>query len=255
MHEGSSRFLELLHTIAALHLNYYFTVSNFANDTFLHTSPWSLKSLIVLCAMLGGAFQTFYGLRIRNLSKRWEIPLLCWGMAIGNFAMLLVIVISLGHFDLSSYLDQHRHFLLGFLALQVFMDFLNPVAIVYYLRKREPPASLSIRRYALLAIESGFIVFLITLCALGTGINSTNTYCWLAIVVVRDKVLTNCIMTSLNSRHLWKSGLPFVDYGKSRSGFRSSKSPKSPKVIDIQVEKFNTSSSTPSVCEESDSLQ
>jgi len=238
---------ELLHTVCALHLLYFFSITNFGNIAFFGAAPWSLKALITGCGILDVAFQTFCGLRIRLLSKRWEVPVLCWGLAITQFGLILTIVIKLESLQIVTFFSQCHGLFLSFLAVRTFMDLVGPVFLWYNLRKSESHTSLSARRYALLVIETGCIVFLIEFCSLATGVWSRGSFYWLAIAIVRAKVLANCIMTSLNSRHLWNSTLPLVEFGKKNYFVASPQTNKNPKVLDIMIEKSNSTTSTQSI--------
>jgi hypothetical protein len=79
-------------------------------------------------------------MRIKMLSKRWEIALLCWGLAIIQFALLLTVVIHLESLQIATFFGQYRGLLLGFLTVRAFMDLINPVSLWYNLTKSEPRA-------------------------------------------------------------------------------------------------------------------
>lgn len=71
---------------------------------------------------------------------------------------------------------------------------------------------------------------------------SPDNYVWLAFSLVRGQVEMNCVLTCLNARHLWKTGLPFVHMGERRS-FLGSHASDHMTTLDILIEKSATTES------------
>lgn len=98
--------MELLNTIFFLHFSYLLGVKYFGNPAFLTVLPWTLFGSIILGAItesivqvsfssrylpLLNDHQSWFAHRIKILSKRWEISVVCWLLAILRLATVIYL--------------------------------------------------------------------------------------------------------------------------------------------------------------------
>jgi len=240
---GSVWILELLRTISMLHLNYHITITDplIANAGSVHT--WSLVAVVGICSALDAIFQVYYALRIKMLIKRWELPILCWCISFVQLSIVLAILPLLAKHTFATFFTHYRFLLITAVASRTTLDVLGTASLWFYLPKSEE--KLSIQKYALLFVESGTITSLLGVIMLATLLGDPSTYVWLAIALVLGIAEMNCFFAGLNSRHLWTSGLPLVDLGKTPTVLTFYHPQKVTNLeFGVQVEKSSSSGSS-----------
>jgi len=242
--------LEFSRTISMVYLNYHLTITEPGGGSdlnFLHT--WALVAVLGICALLDAVFQVFYAARIKILMKRWEIPVFCWTLAFAQFSIILSILPLLASKPITIFFAKYQPLLITVMACRITLDLCGALALGCYLPKSE--TKLSIRKYALLFIESGILSLILSVIMLITFLEAPTTYAWISTALVLGVAEMNCLITGLNSRHLWASGLPLVALGKKPTILAFYQPPRITDLnFDIQVEKSNCSSTAPSMNED-----
>jgi len=210
--------LELLHTIFSIHVNYFFGVTNFGNEAFLNDNPWSLIGTLFTAAIIDMIVQSWFAYRVKVLSKRWEVALLCWIMTLSRLGTVITLTaLSVGHSVTELFVlygPVYPRILDATFATGCVLDLIVAVSVSYYLLKIERRATRSYRRLMLIVVESGALSFLISLALVMSVSIDMTSYAWIAISNILAKVYSNTLLASLNSHHLWEVAIPLYQMGK-----------------------------------------
>jgi len=240
-------FLLLIHTIAIWHFNYYITITVQDLKTYFSSSGhiWSVYVVYFTCASIDLAIQVFYGLRLKLLSRRWELTVITWILALAQFGLTIELLVVYSGESLESFLQSRllRSIVIAISSVRFVMDSASSSLLSYYMARAEVGDRLCSRKYVLLFIDSGMLCAAIQLAVLVSAVLSTENFVWIAITFIRSRVLANSVLLALNSRHLWRGGLPLVDLGKKP--FFPTPQPQRRnelQTLDIRIEKSHVSS-------------
>ncbi|KDR74761.1 hypothetical protein GALMADRAFT_70137 [Galerina marginata CBS 339.88] len=88
---GQILLCELGHCICVCHAVFHLAVNEYGNVLALSQMPRSLEGAIALSGIIGTVFQVFFVERVRIISGRLWIPLLCWTMSVVRCALTFVV--------------------------------------------------------------------------------------------------------------------------------------------------------------------
>ncbi|KAJ7291979.1 hypothetical protein C8J57DRAFT_1492454 [Mycena rebaudengoi] len=212
--------LELGHTISTWHTIYSVTVTFYGQSQYIKRPPHSLDMVIVFSALIYFIVQVFFAHRIRKLSGRWEITIICWvlaflraGCAFGSLGITLHVK------QLSELQEKYKFLAVSTLSLGASVDVIISVSISYLLWTMRTSGVNETRRMVdtlvLWTIESGMAtggtsVIIIILFVL------RNDLTWVAFNLILAKLFSNSFLASLNGRRRFRvleSGVVNLDTG------------------------------------------
>ncbi|KAF8209998.1 hypothetical protein K438DRAFT_1929758 [Mycena galopus ATCC 62051] len=208
---GSLLFFELCHSVASCHAIYYFTVI-LAGIPELQKSAnnYSLSLIPVFETIITAIVQGFFAYRIRLLSGRLHISLICWGLCVVRFVGGMAMASE-------SFLDIPRepdYFVLqetygwlisSALFVGAILDVLIAVSLCFYIQKLYTPYNLPrgeelIRRLIAWTIETGLITSLGSVAVVIAFQTMKFNFIWLALYTLLAKLYSNSLLVSLNAR-------------------------------------------------------
>ncbi|CAK5272512.1 unnamed protein product [Mycena citricolor] len=197
-------FLELGHSITTWHLLYSLTVTFYGQPQHIQTPPISLPLTILFSAPLYFIVQFFFANRVRLLSGRWFMTIVCWSLTTirfgCTFAMMGVVlnISSLGE------LEAHYQWLMALgLSLGVGVDVLVAGSMCWCLWRLRSDGVVSTRKVVdkliLWTLESGIATG-------GTSIGllafffARSDLSWFPFYLILGKLFSNSMLAALNGR-------------------------------------------------------
>jgi len=238
-------FLELAHTISSWHGVYLITVTFYGQPQHIAKPPPTLFVIVVFSGVLTLAVQTFFAFRIRALSKRWSITVVC---CVLNILALVLNIMPLPSLIANGYTDlgTKDHWIVVVASVLVpATNVLIAISLCYYLSK-------------ILRVQQGYgkfkqtrsmVVTLIIWTAETTIITSVMSIMqlilflsrgdlvWTTFFLLHAKLLSNCMLASLNGRQRFR-GAVVSDTGVLIVG------PESPGDTNVTVLRMNHLSDT-----------
>jgi len=208
---GCVLFFELCHSVSFCHAIYYFTVvlagvpelDKAANSYSLSLTP-VFETLITVLV------QAFFAYRIRLLSGRLHISLVCWslcllrlisGMALAAEAFLDVPR-EPDYFQLQ---DNYGWIITAALTVGVVQDLIICVSLCFYIRQLYTPYNLPkseklIHRLIVWTIQTGLITSIISVAVVVSFQTMKHNFVWIALYTFLAKLYSNSLLVSLNAR-------------------------------------------------------
>ncbi|KAJ7255718.1 hypothetical protein C8J57DRAFT_1655297 [Mycena rebaudengoi] len=201
--------LELGHTISTWRAIYLATVTFYGQSQYITRPPHSLGTVIVFSALIHFIVQLFFAHRIRILSGRWAMTIICWVLAFLRAGCAFGLVGILLHMKRIAVLqEKHKSFGVPALSLAASTDVIIAVSICYCLWTMRMSGVNETRRMVdtliLWTIESGVAtggtsVITIILFVLRSDLT------WIAFYLILAK-FSNSFLASLNGRQ--RFGVP-----------------------------------------------
>ncbi|CAK5267712.1 unnamed protein product [Mycena citricolor] len=200
--------LELGHTVSIWHAIYSVTVTFFGRPQHISSPPRSLEISIFFSIPITFFVQCFFANRIRVLSGKWFLTCVCWLLTflrcVGLFGVFGVAL------NLKSLADfSHFKWLVGTtVSLGLTADIIIAASLSYYLstmrEKSIQQTRLMVDTLILWALEtgaatSGTSLGLVIFFFVGKDLT------WFPFYLVLAKVLSNCMLASLNGRQRFRA--------------------------------------------------
>ncbi|KAJ7124347.1 hypothetical protein C8R44DRAFT_783335 [Mycena epipterygia] len=208
---GSVLFLELCHSIASCHAIYFFTVV-LAGVPELQkaANTYSLSLTPVLETIITALVQGFFAYRIRLLSGRLHISLVCWGLCLLRFVGGIAMAVE-GFLDIPrepdyfALQDHYGWLITSALNVGVVVDLLISASMCFYIRQLYTPYNLPkseelIQRLIAWTIQTGLITSITSVAVVITFQTMKHNFVWLALYTFLAKLYANSLMVSLNAR-------------------------------------------------------
>ncbi|KAJ7691467.1 hypothetical protein B0H17DRAFT_1063210 [Mycena rosella] len=197
-------FLELAHTIATWHAIYTLTVTLYAQPQFIDAPPHSIYVTILLSALISGIVQTLFANRIRVLSGRWPITLICWVLTLarGAFAITAFVVILQAP-SLLVFEAQFPWLIPAAFGIAAGVDVLVAGSLCYYLWKMRANGADRTRRMVETMVTWTIETGLVTCASSVVGLIMVVTrhdLLWATFFLISAKLFSNCYLASLNAR-------------------------------------------------------
>jgi len=208
---GSVLFLELCHSVASCHAIYYFTVI-LAGVPELEkaANSYSLSILAVFETLITALVQGFFAYRIRLLSGRMYISLICWALCflrlVGGMAMAVEAFADIPlEPDYFHFQDTYGWVITSALNVGVVLDLLITISLCFYIRQLYTPYNLPrseelIHRLISWTIQTGLITSLTSVAVVIAFQTMKHNFIWLALYTFLAKLYSNSLLVSLNSR-------------------------------------------------------
>ncbi|KAJ7670100.1 hypothetical protein DFH06DRAFT_1180000 [Mycena polygramma] len=208
---GSVLIFELGHSIASCHAIYDFTVI-LAGVPELEkpANSYSLSILAVFETLITALVQAFFAYRIRILSGRIYISLICWALCLlrlaGGMAMATEAFIDIPlEPDYFHFQGIYGWVITSALNVGVVLDVLITLSLCVYIRQLYTPYNLPrseqlIHRLIVWTIQTGLITSLTSIAVVVAFQTMKHNFIWLALYTFLAKLYSNSLLVSLNSR-------------------------------------------------------
>ncbi|KAJ7255729.1 hypothetical protein C8J57DRAFT_1345500 [Mycena rebaudengoi] len=200
------KILELGHTISAWHAIYSVTVTFYGQSQNIKRPPHSLDMVVVFSAPIYFIVQVFFANRIRNLSGRWAITILCWLLAFlraGCAFGLLGVALHLKR--VTELQEKFKSLMVPALSLGASVDVIIAVSVSYCLWTMRTSGVNETRRMA-----DTLVLWTIGKTTVGTSVITIILFVlkrdltWLAFYLILAKLFSNSFLASLNGRHRFR---------------------------------------------------
>jgi len=215
--------LELAHTICAWHGVYLITVTFYGQPRHIADPPSSLILTSLFSAILTMAVQTFFAFRVRTLSKRWSIPLVC---CVFNTLALVLSIMPLPNLLANGYealAAKDRSIVAAASAVVPAANIMIAISLCYYLwdtqrvQLEEGFGKFKQTRSIIITLmiwtaETTIITSLMSIMQLILFLVRTDLV-WTTFFLLHAKLLSNCMLASLNGRRRLRSAIDIVNTG------------------------------------------
>ncbi|KAJ7889854.1 hypothetical protein B0H14DRAFT_2691086 [Mycena olivaceomarginata] len=208
---GSVLFFELCHTVASCHAIYYFTVILAGMPELAKpANSYSVSILPVFETLITALVQGFFAYRIRLLSGRIYISLVCWTLCLLRFIGGMGVAAE-GFLDVPREPDYFRlqdtygWLITSSLNVGAVLDVLIAVSLCFYIRRLYTPYNLPkseelINRLITWTIQTGLITSLMSIAVVVAFQTMKHNFIWLALYTFLAKLYSNSLLVSLNAR-------------------------------------------------------
>ncbi|KAJ7747440.1 hypothetical protein DFH07DRAFT_577665 [Mycena maculata] len=203
---GSVLFFELCHSVASCHAVYYFTIVLAGVPELLKpANSYSLSLTPVFETIITALVQGFFAYRIRLLSGRKHISLVCWGLCfvrfLGGMAMAAESFLDVprepDYFQLQ---DHYGWLITSALNVGVVLDLIITVSLCFYIRQLYTPYNLPneelIHRLIAWTIQTGLITSLTSIAVVISFQTMKYNFVWLALYTFLAKLYSNSLLVS-----------------------------------------------------------
>ncbi|KAJ6456632.1 hypothetical protein C8R47DRAFT_1165222 [Mycena vitilis] len=223
-------FLELGHSICVWHGLYTMTVTFYGQPAHLANPPHSLPMSILFTALILAPVQTFFAYRIKLLSGRWPITILCSVLTTMRFAFSIVLIEVFWTSPGFAVLHEPKgHWVyMMVVALGPTVDIIIAVSLCYLLWKirREGSQFTQTRRLLdtliLWTVETTTVTSVAGIMQLLLFLVRKDL-AWMVFYLIQPKLFSNSLLASLNNRQTIRSANKgdFLSLGASTDGTRS----------------------------------
>lgn len=197
--------LDTTHTVAMWSLLYFWSVNNFGNPDGLIRIHWMFVLNFAVTPFMAAVVQSFYAYRMFLLLKRPYLPLLVWFGAATRVGFGIYRIIPFSQSKTIPQLVRHHGWLLETaLAINVGLDILNTVGLLFCLLKNRPTLVRSrkmvdtLSRYTIEIGLSTSLYAIVTLVVV--HYRAHQNFIFLGLLALYPKLYTNSLLASLNSR-------------------------------------------------------
>ncbi|KAJ7500033.1 hypothetical protein FB451DRAFT_1207286 [Mycena latifolia] len=208
---GALLFFELCHSVASCHVIYYFTVV-LAGVPELEkaANTYSLSLTPVFETIITALVQGFFAYRIRLLSGRIHLSLVCWGLCLLRFIGGMAIAAE-GFLDIPrepdyfQLQDNYGWLITAALNVGAILDLLISASLCFYIRQLYTPYNLPrseelIHRLVAWTIQTGLITSITSVAVVISFQTMKHNFIWLALYTFLAKLYSNSLLVSLNAR-------------------------------------------------------
>jgi len=202
---GGVWLCELGHAICIAHSLYVLCITNYGHPESLAHIPNSLLISTFLGGLISSGVETFFGYRIYVLSKSLWIPMLCWAMALFQFAARTVGIFGFGIREpLAEFVAKFNWLFDAVWVVGSANDLLIAATLVFLLYRQRSNAHKStaamVDKLITWTIETGVVTSMAGIIMLGFFVSTQTSFVWLAWYLVIARLFSNSLMASLNSR-------------------------------------------------------
>ncbi|KAJ6507580.1 hypothetical protein DFH09DRAFT_1199724 [Mycena vulgaris] len=204
--------LELSHAIASWHAAYLITVTFYGQPEHILTPPHSLELVVGFSGALTMVVQTFFAFRVRVLSSRWPLTMACCALNVLAFIFSIIIVVTLWRSGgLSVIESKARWLMITNSTLVPATNILITSSLCYYLWKiqksqnRFKKTRTMVVTVMIWTIETTIITSAASILQLILFL-ARKDFVWTTFFLLHAKLLSNCMLASLNGRKRLRSG-------------------------------------------------
>ncbi|PAV21571.1 hypothetical protein PNOK_0152800 [Pyrrhoderma noxium] len=207
--------LELIHTIFITRTYYELSVINFGSFADFIRLPFVLKFSIVWSNSISCGVQAFFANRIRIMSGRWELAVICWSLSAVRYVTSLTAAAEEIKISVQTEFNgQWKWIIIFVLAVGAVNDILIALGLGFYLSRNKSGISSSdrvVNKLIKFTVQSGLITSVLAIAMLICYLSMPDNFIWLAIFVCLAKTYSNSFLATLNARNTLRSGLNTSD--------------------------------------------
>ncbi|KAJ7171135.1 hypothetical protein C8R46DRAFT_1349226, partial [Mycena filopes] len=203
-------FLELGHTIAGWHWGYTMIVTFYGQPEHIANPPGSFELLPLFSGVVHVLVESFFAFRIHALSGRWWLTVVCCILNIVAFVLSIMLVVSFYRVrDFAAWELQTRKLSLAATSVVPANDILITLGLCYNLwRIRRPQNRLTQTRTMITTlirwtVENTVVTSAASFLQLILLV-TRNDLTWIIFFLMHAKLLSNCLVVSLNGRHRFR---------------------------------------------------
>ncbi|KAF9468722.1 hypothetical protein BDZ94DRAFT_1246111 [Collybia nuda] len=213
---GTIWCLEFTHTVVIVQALYNVVVTNFGTPSFITNQPITLNISVIFSGLINTGVQGFFAYRIKLISKRWLVPIICWSLLAVRLTCAIASSAVVIRVQIVGVTTNYKWLLTLLLVATAVGDLVVAVALAYFLSKGRRgflQTTRVINYLILFSIETGVITSLIAIAVLIIFLTKPSSYAWIGMLLFLAKVYTNSLLLSLNNRKNLRSD--FVGYNDS----------------------------------------
>ncbi|KAJ7671266.1 hypothetical protein DFH06DRAFT_112607 [Mycena polygramma] len=199
-------FLELGHTVCAWNAGYLATVTFYGQVEHIFNPPRTIYLTILFSSLINAVVQTFFAIRIRSLSNRWPITILCCILNLARFVCNMGLIAVCYNSSSFLILETQLHWLMTTAsAIGPSVDVIIATALCYYLwsLKRASGFDRTSRMVDTLivwTVETTIITTVAGIMQLILFLSRPNDVSWMTFYLIQAKLFSNSLLASLNGR-------------------------------------------------------
>ncbi|EJD00103.1 uncharacterized protein FOMMEDRAFT_159715 [Fomitiporia mediterranea MF3/22] len=217
--------LEFVHTIFVTRTFYEMGVTNFGSFADFLELPFVLKFSIVWSNSVACSVQAFFANRIRVMSGRWELSILCWTLSVLRYvASLVATAEEIKIKNQVAFNAKFKWIIVLVLAVGAVNDVLIAAGLSLYLSKSRSGIKTTdriVNRLIKFTIQSGLLTSVVATAMLICYLTMPDNFIWLALFVFLAKTYSNSFLATLNARKSLRSHFGSRDNGHSAVAFTS----------------------------------
>ncbi|RDB15644.1 O-methylsterigmatocystin oxidoreductase [Hypsizygus marmoreus] len=205
--------LELGDTVSGCHVVYTMTITDFGHaERFLKPID-SLGVAMVFSAFVGPIVQAFFAERLRILSGKLYLPVICWSLScVRLVASLLGAAEGFATKSLADYEKTWLWLLISLLSVGACVDVLVAASLCFYLTRRKSESLKGttgiINKLILYTIQTGLLTSIAAVAMLISLVAMENNLIWISIFMFMAQLFSNSLLASLNARAVLRSSNP-----------------------------------------------
>ncbi|KAH9847849.1 hypothetical protein C2E23DRAFT_846782 [Lenzites betulinus] len=196
--------LDVLHTITAIHVCYYYLVTNYDNPLSQGTGVWSIRLGIIETGLVILVAHCFYARRLFLLGNGHIFPVSIIGLLLLAEVGFSTAATAESFVQVSfEKFFKFQWLIWVILAVALLVDLVATSILTYYLRRSRTGFKRTDSMVDVLmvyAINTGLSTSVLTFAALICSIAASHTLIWAAITVPATKMYANSLLAVLNSR-------------------------------------------------------
>ncbi|KAA1470135.1 hypothetical protein DENSPDRAFT_835858 [Dentipellis sp. KUC8613] len=195
---------ETTHQVLISHAVYSYTVTNYANPTFLEQLIWSATVEIIFHGLAAILVQGFFTLRIYHLSnQKIMLAAPAGAFAIGQLVVTIIYAVKAIRTDTFSELDGLRHWTLALSIVTLAANVAIATTLCILLHRSRTTFRKSdslINKLIIYTINTGFVTSLDALIALVTVASMPNNFVYMVFFFSMGRLYSNSLVATLNTR-------------------------------------------------------
>ncbi|KAJ6481288.1 hypothetical protein C8R47DRAFT_594998 [Mycena vitilis] len=212
--------LEFGHTVSSWHAMYTMTVTFYGQPQHIVNPPISLTFPVFFHGLITIGVQTFFVYRLRVLSGKWLIPIICWTLNLVRLGSLILLSGLLFHDPTITLLTtQYKWEVALSSALGPTVDIIFAGSLVYFLwHRRNPDIPHASRKIVdtiiIWTVETTLLTTITGVIQLILFLTRQDDSTWLIFFLIQAKLFSNSMLASLNGRARFR-GTGVLTFGSS----------------------------------------
>ncbi|KAJ7910259.1 hypothetical protein B0H13DRAFT_2328654 [Mycena leptocephala] len=202
--------LELIHVILSCVALYQTTVTHFGDGDNVLFINKAIGLSIIISSIVGPGVQIFFADRVRILSGRLVIPVICWFLSGVRFISLVAIcVATLTTPFIPAFKEKWDWLILSSIGVSTTVDILVAISLCILLWQRRSRSNVKSTQQtidSLLAwtINTGMLTSAASFMMLIFFVTMAN-FAWLTMLLIIPRLFANSMLASLNSRNKYRN--------------------------------------------------
>ncbi|KAF8148435.1 hypothetical protein B0H34DRAFT_737033 [Crassisporium funariophilum] len=193
--------LELAHCISICHSLYILTISNYGHPEALVKPPVSLFLAIILSGVLAFVVQGFFAERVRIVSGKRLIPIICWVLVGIQYIMHLVAAAEAFKMTtLAEYEKEWKWLISSMLAVGAAVDLIIAAVLCYYLKQQKlnchAKTAIMVDKIIAWTIQTGVITSFSGVIMLICYLAMPENLVWLSFFMFFARMFSNSLLAS-----------------------------------------------------------